>query len=117
MSSGGVRTPWRRWSTTELLYAVKLRQEHGLDMHEIASRTDRSPSSVMTKLSQLSRWRLDAERRPFLPPMASDDRYGSPAYHSDADEVALAKASLAYEISCAIKERRTSPPFKPSTWI
>jgi len=106
-----------RWSHTELLYAVKLRQEHGLDEHEIAARTDRTHWAVISKLSQLGRWRLDGERRPFLPPTPTDDRHGSPPYHSDEDEMTLAKATLAYEISCAIKERRTAPPFKPSSWV
>ena len=107
----------RRWSNTELLYAVKLRQEHGLDEHEIAARTDRTHWAVISKLSQLGRWRLDGERRPFLPPMSVEDRCGAPPNGTDADEMTLAKASLAYEISQAIKERRTSPPFKPSSWV
>jgi len=86
-----------------VLYVVKLRQEHRLSEQEIAARTDRTVASVVTKLSKLGRWRLGGERRPFLPSME--------------DEVALAKASLAYEISCAIKERGMSPPFKPSSWV
>jgi len=112
-----VKTYPRRWSHDELLYAVKLRQEDGLDEHEIAARTNRTRYSVMSKLSQLGRWSIKGERRPFLPPIATEGRDGVHPQLVDEDEVALAKASLAYEISCAIKERRTSPPFKPSTWI
>jgi hypothetical protein len=107
----------RRWSHEELLRAVKMRQEDSLNEHEIAARTGRTHRSVKTQLSQLGRWKLDGERRPFLPPIATEVSIWVRPQFTDADEMALAKASLAYEISCAIKERRTSPPFKPSSWV